>query len=59
MPAEDLEEEATYLECQQRLGPHSVLRNASMQLFWFKQFPKQDEASLESFWASFPKNLPR
>jgi hypothetical protein len=59
MPAEELDEEATFLECQRHLGPHSVLRNASLQLFWFKQFPKQDEVSLESFWSNFAKNLDR
>ena len=59
MPAEELEEEAAFLECQRHLGPHSVIRNACLQLFWFKQFPKQDEASLESFWSSFPKDLDR
>jgi hypothetical protein len=59
MPAEDLEDEVAFLDCQRHLGPHTVLRNASLQLFWFKQFPKQDEASLETFWSNFPKNLDR
>lgn len=57
LPIKEVEEEAVWMEAHSCAGPHSVLRHPSMQLFWFRHLPRQDEASWDAFWTHFPKGV--
>ena len=51
-----MDDEADLLAAAMIHGGHSVFRNTSLRLMWFRA-QLQEEISVEAFWSVFPKDI--
>ncbi len=57
--AEEVAFEAEWAEAAVHPGPHSLIRQPDMRLFWWRTFGSQEEVTWDIFWSRFPKDLNR
>ncbi len=57
--AEEVALEAEWAEAAVQQGPHSLIQQPDMRLFWWRCFEKQEEITWDMFWLRFPKDLSR
>ena len=57
--AEELAAEAEWAEANDHQGPHSLIGQPEMRLFWRRCFGCQEEVTWDGFWAHFPKDVSR
>ena len=57
--AEELAAEAEWAEADDHQGPHCLIRQPEMRLFWRRCFGRQEEVTWDAFWARFPKDVSR
>ena len=57
--AEELAFEAEWAEAAVHPGPHCLIQQADMRLFWWRTFGSQEEVTWDVFWSRFPKDLNR
>lgn len=51
--------EAAWAEANTARGPHSLIRQPAMRMFWWRCFGTAEEVAWETFWTRFPKDLER
>ena len=51
--------EAAWTEANAAVGPHSLIRQPGMRLFWWRCFGRAEEVAWDTFWSRFPKDLER
>lgn len=51
--------EAAWMEANAAVGPHSLIRQPGMRLFWWRCFGRAEEVAWDTFWSRFPKDLER
>lgn len=57
--AEELTIEAGWAEAAVHHGPHCLIWQPDMRLFWWRTFGSQEEVTWDVFWSRFPKDLTR
>lgn len=57
--AEELAREAEWAEASAQQGPHCLMQQPDMRLFWWRCFGLQEEVAWDVFWSRFPKDLNR
>lgn len=57
--SEEVAAEAAWADAGARAGPHGLIRQPEMRLFWLRCFGVAEQVAMEAFWASFPKELDR
>ena len=57
--AEELAFEAGWAEAAAHPGPHCLIQQPAMRLFWWRTFGGQEEVTWDVFWSRFPKDLNR
>lgn len=51
--------EAAWAETSSARGPHSLIRQPAMRMFWWRCFGAAEEVAWDTFWTRFPKDLER
>ena len=51
--------EAAWAEANSARGPHSLIRQPAMRMFWWRCFGSSEEVAWDVFWTRFPKDLER
>ena len=51
--------EAAWAEGNAASGPHGLIRQPAMRLFWRRCFGAAEEVPWDAFWTRFPKDLER
>ena len=57
--AEEVAFEAEWAEATVHPGPHCLIQQPDMRLFWWRTFGSQEEVTWDVFWSRFPKDLNR
>ena len=57
--AEEVAFEAEWAEAAVHPGPHCLIQQPDMLLFWWRTFGSQEEVTWDVFWSRFPKDLNR
>ena len=57
--SDEVAAEAAWAHACGSMGPHNLIRQPEMRLFWFHCFGAAEQVALDAFWASFPKELDR
>lgn len=57
--AEEVAFEAEWAEAAVHPGPHCLIQQPDMRLFWWRTFGSQEEVTWDVFWSRFPKDLSR
>lgn len=57
--AEEVTFEAEWADSAVHQGPHCLIQQPDMRLFWWRTFGSQEEVTWDVFWSRFPKDLNR
>ena len=57
--AEEVASEAEWAEACDQPGPHMLIGQPDMRLFWRRCFGRAEEVAWDFFWSRFPKDLNR
>ena len=57
--AEELAAEAEWAEANDHQGPHCLIGQPEMRVFWWRCFGRREEVTWEAFWSRFPKDVSR
>ena len=57
--AEEAAQEAEWAEANDHQGPHCLIGQPEMRMFWWRCFGRQEEVTWDAFWSRFPKDVNR